>query len=89
MLPDRVLNPGPLTYESGALPIALRGPAGCEDALKGKTLLSTDNKFFKNDFLWDGSNYHKSELSPWRSIHLKINRYSIRGSNYVFSVPYQ
>ena len=28
MLPDRVWNPGPLTYESGALPIALRCPAG-------------------------------------------------------------
>ena len=28
MLPDRVSNPGPLTYESGALPIALRGPFG-------------------------------------------------------------
>ena len=27
MLPDRVSNPGPLTYESGALPIELRGPA--------------------------------------------------------------
>ena len=27
MLPDRVSNPGPLTYESGALPIALQGPA--------------------------------------------------------------
>ena len=27
MLPDRVSNPGPLTYESGVLPIALRGPA--------------------------------------------------------------
>ena len=27
MLPDRVMNPGPLTYESGALPIALRGLA--------------------------------------------------------------
>ena len=27
MLPDRVSNPGPLTYESGAPPIALRGPA--------------------------------------------------------------
>ena len=27
MLPDRVSNPGPLIYESGALPIALRGPA--------------------------------------------------------------
>ena len=26
MLPDRVSNPGPLTYESGALPIALGVP---------------------------------------------------------------
>ena len=26
MLPDRVSNPGPLTYESDALSIALRGP---------------------------------------------------------------
>ena len=28
MLTDRVSNQGPLTYESGALPIALRGMAG-------------------------------------------------------------
>ena len=27
MLPDRVSNPGPLTYKSGVLPIALPGPA--------------------------------------------------------------
>ena len=27
MLPDAVSNPGPQTYESGALPNALRGPA--------------------------------------------------------------
>ena len=27
MGPDWVSNPGPLTYESGALPILLRGPA--------------------------------------------------------------
>ena len=27
MLPDRVSNPGPLTYKSGALPNALRCPA--------------------------------------------------------------
>ena len=27
MWPDRVSNQGPPTYESGALPIALRGPA--------------------------------------------------------------
>ena len=32
MLPDRVSNPGPLTGESGALPIALRGPAKSEKA---------------------------------------------------------
>ena len=32
MLPDWVSNPGPLTYESGALPIALRGPAGYCDS---------------------------------------------------------
>ena len=25
MWPDRVTNPGPLTYESGAVPTALRG----------------------------------------------------------------
>ena len=33
MLPDRVSNPGPLTYESGALPIALRGPANSSEKL--------------------------------------------------------
>ena len=34
MLPDRFSNPGPLTYESGALPIALRGPAQEEELTK-------------------------------------------------------
>ena len=39
MLPDRVSNPGPLTYESGALPIALRGPArGLRDKGDNNTL---------------------------------------------------
>ena len=39
MLPDRVSNPGPLTYESGALPIALCSPASIVLGLfwKGKT----------------------------------------------------
>ena len=27
MLPDQIPNPEPLTYESGGLPTALRGPA--------------------------------------------------------------
>ena len=44
MLPDRVSNPGPLTYESGALPIALRGPA--ESGLD-KQLLLSQNKICK------------------------------------------
>ena len=34
MLPDRVSNPGPLTYESGALPIALGGQAAQVKKLK-------------------------------------------------------
>ena len=38
MLPDQVSNPGPLTYESGALPIALRGPA----KVRSNVFVSTD-----------------------------------------------
>ena len=44
MLPDRVSNPGPLTYESGALPIALRGPATGKLLTKQKM----DTSFFKS-----------------------------------------
>ena len=40
MLPDRVSNPGPLTYESGALPIALRGPPGSMLSWQSCSLLS-------------------------------------------------
>ena len=32
---DRVSNPGPLTYESGVLPIALRGSAHLTRKLRG------------------------------------------------------
>ena len=39
MLPDRVSNPGPLTYESGALPISLGGPAVCGQVLLDHILL--------------------------------------------------
>ena len=43
MLPDRVSNPGPLTYESGALPIALRGPAELQfEILKYSSSWSVD-----------------------------------------------
>ena len=41
MLSDRVSNPGPLTYESGALPIALRGPAmsRASDMIRSRKML--------------------------------------------------
>ena len=47
MLPDRVSNPEPLTYESGALPIALRGPANktCMNAiLKALSTVMNENR---------------------------------------------
>ena len=40
MLPDRVSKPGPLTYESGALPIALRGPASISGEMRGSYSMS-------------------------------------------------
>ena len=47
MLPDRVLNPGPLTDESGALPTALRGPAN-------RTLIKMLSKYAEeNHRMWD------------------------------------
>ena len=42
MLPDRISNPGPLTYESDALPIALRGPAHAVENQKDILIKSTD-----------------------------------------------
>ena len=39
MLPDRVSNPRPLTYESGALPIALRGPVLGDQARRARVVL--------------------------------------------------
>ena len=38
MWPDRVSNPGPLTYESGALPTTLCGPAYSKLSLTSKYL---------------------------------------------------
>ena len=49
MLPDRVSNPGPLTYESGALPIALRGPAHDHLYFKIRIYLSIMNINYNKD----------------------------------------
>ena len=45
MLPDRVSNPGPLTYESGVLPIALRGPGADMISNTGIALHSQEEEF--------------------------------------------
>ena len=55
MLPDRVSNPGPLTYESGALPIALRGPAyPSELQLNKANVVDTKASFFGFTFIYIG-----------------------------------
>ena len=46
MLPDRVSNPGPLTYESGALPTALRGPASCRKRTVSNKVVGAVNRFY-------------------------------------------
>ena len=51
MWPDRVSNPGPPTYESGALPIALRGPAVGLIKPPNKYLVDEQSKHFFL-FLW-------------------------------------
>ena len=54
MLPDRVSNPGPLTYESGALPIALRGPA----------VLVKAHYFFTDSLIGPGHLHRKKHTEP-------------------------
>ena len=56
MLPDLVSNPGPMTNESGVLPIALRGPASLHYDKKSQT----DPLVFRTKFrelLYDFTNY--------------------------------
>ena len=48
MLPDRVSNPGPLTYESGALPIALRGPAYMDSKTKVNATITFIHFYWTN-----------------------------------------
>ena len=44
MWPDRVLNPGRLTYESGVLPTALRGPANIQGSKQEDSEGSEESK---------------------------------------------
>ena len=70
MLPDRVSNPGPLTYESDALPIALRGPAG---TLVYYTVESGHMSYFLCTSAPDISNYWYFEVNFLGSDNLRYH----------------
>ena len=53
MLSDRVSNPGPLTYESGALPIALRGPVNYHQLLTVGLLFNRPTTSISHLFMSD------------------------------------
>ena len=52
MLPDRVSNPGPLTYKSGALLIALRGPATTRYKINSFHLPGSALSSFQYKYRW-------------------------------------
>ena len=60
MLPDRVSNPGPLTYESGALPTVLHGPAPVK--VNGELTLPTAS-------LLNGINSYMKYFAPIKANH--------------------
>ena len=64
MLPDRVSNPGPLTYESGALPIALRGPAQYY-------IIFTNQLFINPKFISNIINIIEKKIHKFNTLHLK------------------
>ena len=62
MWPDQVLNPGPLTFESGALPNALHGLAAPREVHTFKSF-SPLKQTRKDVFL------HKNGKKTWQSLH--------------------
>ena len=103
MLPDRVSNPGPLTYESGTLPIALRGPAGITvptvlDTLSCATnCLQRKTTFMTSCLLpWETRSFQKGSIlkkiicsyrSKLFSLRLDPNEKSDTSETYRVSVP--
>ena len=66
MWPDRVSNPGPLTYESGALLTALRGPATTERLYFYVRFCLTISKSFHYRCTWPYTR-KKTVLSQYRA----------------------
>ena len=74
MLPDRVSNPGSLVYESGALPIALCGPA--QGTAKGKRKRGSQKTRWEDNIKeWTRMDFASSTMvaenrSRWKGIVL-------------------
>ena len=89
MLSDWVSNRGPLTYESGALPIALRGPAinmisRCV-SYRGLTKVNISLKqLYAKPFLWTEKNTTRPstnatfDFSDFLSCQLSKNQITIK-----------
>ena len=58
MLPDRVSNPRSLTYELGALPIALRGPALSHETVITLNLIIRYNWRLENQFRFQSPSHN-------------------------------
>ena len=68
MWPDRVSNPGPLTYESGALPTELRCPARSKERVSFVTGNVLQRKF---------TQHHHTTRPPLTSRTLNFKRRSL------------
>ena len=82
MLPDRVSNPGPLTYESGALFTALRGPANTSYMLVASHMLHKIKIFIINvsiDRLLPLDKSLSERNAPTSTIFVPLNRLSGQG----------
>ena len=68
MWPDRVSNPGPLTYESGARPIALRCPATAPEGHQNRDSAIPTELAFSGRGHRITTGYHsslRSRVSKW------------------------
>ena len=77
MLPDRVSNPGPLTYVAGALPIAIRGPAKTKSSTSKLSAslwltLTTFLVFIRSSLIYSqfiSFNLHTYTGNPFHKLH--------------------
>ena len=90
MLPDRVSNPGPLTYEAGALPIALCGPALLLKMLTtlNMTGMSLDTHSLTMTFSVVTAFFYLSKIIQIPHVHVYSNKYLYNFIQLMISEPH-